>query len=261
MLRRSAPWRCGDVEIRCFGAGLELHPVNRAFSERLRSDRGTCWMQRLRSARMAGGRKAQASARVRWQAGSHRDFALIKFRLDETERRGFRLVLRVASATRPSQHFGIAGVSGQMALRCHALDAGSRSGNRFPLCQFALTRTGASAPGKGRVAVFASAGTAVGQAFLETSVCRLSACGASVLRNRHRESRCKVGFRGIGKDLQGWRFGAAPAEFRALRRAGLRALDAFGRRGGPSLLGSGFRDSLSGDGLLSVSAGHTTITA
>jgi hypothetical protein len=29
-LRRPAPWRCGDVEIRCFGIGLELHPVEGA---------------------------------------------------------------------------------------------------------------------------------------------------------------------------------------------------------------------------------------
>jgi len=35
-LRRSAPWRCGDVEIRCFGAGFELHPVEEVTPGRLR---------------------------------------------------------------------------------------------------------------------------------------------------------------------------------------------------------------------------------
>jgi hypothetical protein len=55
------------------------------------------------------------------------------------------------------------GVPGMRRLRC-GLDAESRSSNRFPLCQLTRTGTGASAPGKGRDAVFASAGAAVGQA-------------------------------------------------------------------------------------------------
>jgi len=41
------------------------------------------------------------------------------------------------------------------------------SGNRFPLCQFILTGTGASASGKERIAVFASAGAAVRQVYWE----------------------------------------------------------------------------------------------
>jgi hypothetical protein len=84
MLRRSAPWRCGDVEIRCFGTGLELHPVNRVFLERFRPIGHTRWMQWLRPAQNASGRMALVSAGGRRQTEFSSDFAIIKFRLDES---------------------------------------------------------------------------------------------------------------------------------------------------------------------------------
>jgi hypothetical protein len=83
MFRHSAPWRCGDVEIRRFGVEFELHPVDRAFPGRFRPLGGICRTQRFRPGLRAGGRMAWASARGKWQAGFHLDFTLIKFRLDE----------------------------------------------------------------------------------------------------------------------------------------------------------------------------------
>lgn len=62
MLRCSAPVRCGDVEIRCFGAGLELHPVEGAFPDRLRSVEVAVWKQRFRSVWKGSGRLVRVSA-------------------------------------------------------------------------------------------------------------------------------------------------------------------------------------------------------
>jgi hypothetical protein len=49
-LRRSKPWRCGDVEIRSFGIGFEHHPVERASPVDFGRS-GRTWTHRLRPVR------------------------------------------------------------------------------------------------------------------------------------------------------------------------------------------------------------------
>lgn len=72
---------------------------------------------------------------------------------------------------------------------------------------------------------------------LEASVCSIDARSFGCALSIEEAICCKAGFQGF-TDLQGWRFGVAPAESSALRRAGHRALATLGWQGGSSLLGS-----------------------
>jgi len=241
-------WRFGAC------AGLELHPVDRASFGRLRSVIGLVGNNGFGRC----GRQAVARRGLRLSSGGklglHRDFALIKFRLDETERFGFRL--------------GSAGCFGNLSFVTLRYRGGFRAYGASVPC----ARCGVIV----RVIDFHSVGLLRPEQELrrlerEETQCslrrvrrsgrptahfglQLSACGASVPRNRHRKSCWKVGFRGMATTCTEWRFGAAPARSCALRRAGLRALVAFGWQGGPSLLGSKFSGSL-------FSATHPTASA
>jgi hypothetical protein len=66
-LRRSRPWRCGDVEIRSFGLGFEHHPVERASSVDFGRS-GRTWKHRLRSMwkGVVAGRGFRPAATASW---------------------------------------------------------------------------------------------------------------------------------------------------------------------------------------------------
>lgn len=193
-LRCSAPVRCGDVEIRCFGTGLELHPVRRAFPDRLRLVEVAVRKQRFRSVWKGGGHSVRVSAcsggklgfieisQVAWSFGS---------------------VSRTASAVRRSRRFGIVIGSEQAAFRRGRLGAGSPYGQLISTLLVYSDWNSGFGSWKGKKHAVRFGGSVVGQKTsfrFRSAVSDARYFGAGLST---RESRLRAGFRRTAKLARG----------------------------------------------------------
>jgi len=164
-LRRAVPWRCGDVEILCFGVGFEHHPVGGASLVGFGRS-GCCRRYRLRLVRAAVAVSRGSRPAARRRAGFASRFRNIELRFGALCHLG-----GADSGPRPrglgAHRFGGAGLAAE-----------SPFGKQISTVGSLRTGTGASAPAMGRTTTVASAARVANrQNTLEASVCSFDARG------------------------------------------------------------------------------------